>query len=86
STMQSSIKETMPLEISPSYGMKLSNVQVEDIWADNIDEDCPTPAIMSTTLGGGLYSYAASEYYNFNFRMGAPIGGKDFDLRPTYSL
>ncbi|KYQ91712.1 hypothetical protein DLAC_07494 [Tieghemostelium lacteum] len=73
-------------EISPSFAMKITSPNGEntdDIWADNI-EDGPN-TYPSTPLSCSLgHNYSKSplkdQYYNFNFRMGTPIAGKDFCL------
>eukprot|EP01133_Synstelium_polycarpum_P017729 gene17729-21139_t len=65
-----------------------------DQWADNIEdiEDKAFPSSpVSCSIGHPLNTITTShlsplkgEYYNFNFRMGTPITGKDF-YTPTYT-
>eukprot|EP01132_Coremiostelium_polycephalum_P004648 gene4648-5806_t len=84
-------------EISPSFAMKLTaNGLTTDIWADNIDDTTPSfpSSPLSCSLGHPLTSISSTmisplkgEYYNFNFRMGAPIGsGKDLYLETTPTI
>ncbi|KAF2075922.1 hypothetical protein CYY_002770 [Polysphondylium violaceum] len=82
-------------EISPSYAMKITSpngVVSTDIWADNIEDNEPNfpSSPLSCPLGHPLYttinaqnSTVKGDYYNFNFRMGAPFGG-DFYLDSTH--
>ncbi|EGG13461.1 hypothetical protein DFA_11222 [Cavenderia fasciculata] len=103
---RNSILISLAAEISPSYAMKINNVNIDDqLWADNLQESAglfpssPMRGIMSSTVSksssngehitmesvSSCANTLSTEYYNFNFRMGAPIAGKDFDLTPTYS-
>ncbi|EFA85825.1 hypothetical protein PPL_01056 [Heterostelium album PN500] len=79
-------------EISPSYAMKMSNSSINDPWADNLEdmeEQIFPSSPMSCSIGHPFNQQSISplkgEYYNFNFRMGTPIGGNIFDSTPTFT-
>ncbi|GAM21917.1 hypothetical protein SAMD00019534_050920, partial [Acytostelium subglobosum LB1] len=95
------VQSSIPSEISPSYAMKINNTSINDQWADNIadfDNDdsihgspvtCSIgrPQILKQNTNCGEIPSPKTEYYNFNFRMGTPIAGKDIvgEATPTFS-
>ncbi|EAL63057.1 hypothetical protein DDB_G0288871 [Dictyostelium discoideum AX4] len=72
-------------EISPSYAMKLNSNMSDDIWGDNIEDSNPSYSPFLTCSMGHSFGESKNECYNFDFKNGAPISGKEFFLTPTFT-
>ncbi|EGC28330.1 hypothetical protein DICPUDRAFT_93349 [Dictyostelium purpureum] len=76
----------MNSEISPSFAMKINGYNANDIWGGNIEDINPSSTpLMSCPMRHQIIRPATTteEYYNFDFRMGAPIVGVELYATPT---